>query len=302
MTGAAITRSSAASDWNAGSTRGRLTSTLTGVLPYLSWSNDVTSVSAMAGIGRGQARNLRTATGRLGTSALDLRLGLVELRRRLCADCDGLEIALRGDSSWAELRTGPGAESIDAQVAAVHQVRFGAELTRRPQSEGKRSLSPFGEVHVRYDGGAGQNGYGLEVAAGLRAAIGLLRIDFQGRMLALHSASGYREKGASLALGLGQPGSEGLSVSLASRWGAQATGGALWQDHPVFRRHGIGAGVGDWSLEARGEYGFRLRGGRILTLFGTYDPSRQSRGIQFGGRLGLGGAIGDLRGRLPQRP
>ena len=142
MAGLALSRSKGAGDWRVGASDGQLTQTMTAVHPYLRWADASTSLWVSVGGGRGDAENLRTA-GRLGTSATDLRLGLVELKRRLGAS-GRLDFGLMGDASWAVL--------------------------------------------------------------------GIVRLDAQARMLALHSAAGYRERGIVLALTVGQPGAEGLSL------------------------------------------------------------------------------------------
>ena len=46
-----------------------------------------------------------------------------------------------------------------------------------------------------------------------------------GRTLAVHSAAGYEERGVGLTISLGNPGGEGLSLSMSRRWGDAATGG-----------------------------------------------------------------------------
>ena len=45
---------------------------------------------------------------------------------------------------------------------------------------------------VRQDGGAGQTGVGLELESGARLSAGLLRVEAQGRMLGLHTATARR--------------------------------------------------------------------------------------------------------------
>ena len=223
--------------------------------------------------------------GRAGTSDLGLRLGLVEVRRGL-APLGGVALGVRPDAAWAELSTGAGEETVDAQRAAVNQVRAGAEVSRPVRFGNGLSLSPFGEVHVRRDaGGAGQTGTGLEVVAGTRVVRGRLRVDAQGRLLVLHSASGYRERGAGVTLGVGNPNQEGLSLSVSPRWGDAATGGgALWQEQ-VYRRHLPEAMGGQWALDARGEYGTRLRSGRLLSWFGSLSQSQYGRRFLVGGRI-----------------
>ena len=193
---------------------------------------------------------------------------------------------MRADAAWTELRTGAGDESIDNQTAAVSQVRFGAEVSW-PLRLGVVSLAPFGEAHARHDDGGGQTGDGLEVAGGLRLAAGRVRVDVQGRMLAVHSAAGYRERGAGLTLSVSNRSREGLSLSVSPRWGdAAAGGGALWQDQ-VYRRYVRDAARGQWGMDARGAYGMRMPGGGLLTWFGSVSHSLFGRRFELGGRFGV---------------
>ena len=113
LLGVALARSGSAGAWQAGTSSGQLTTTLTTVHPYLRWRSGDTAVLAMAGAGRGTATNVRTAFARQGTSPLSLDLGLVEARRRLATLGNGLQIGLRGEAAWARLATGSGDETVD---------------------------------------------------------------------------------------------------------------------------------------------------------------------------------------------
>ena len=115
---------------------------------------------ALAGLGRGTAENVRELTGRQGESPLGLALGLLEARRRLATLAGGLEVALRGEASWARLRTGDGEETVDALEAGVRRVRTGVEVTLPLGDPGGVRLAPFGALSTRHDGGAGQTGVG----------------------------------------------------------------------------------------------------------------------------------------------
>ena len=283
LAGVAVSRSRGGGDWRAGSARGALSTTLTAAYPYVQWSAGRSSVSAAAGGGRGAAENVRE-TGRVGTSDLGLRLGLVEVRRGL-EPVGGVELGVRADAAWAQLATGAGDETLDRQTAAVGQVRAGAEVSRPVRWDNGLSLSPFGELHVRRDGGAGQTGTGVEVVAGTRVARGRLRVDAQGRLLVLHSASGYRERGAGVTLSVGRRDRQGLSLSVAPRWGDAAdAGGTLWQEQ-VYRRYLPEAMDDAWGLDARGEYGTRLPSGGLLTWFGSLSQSGYGPRFLVGGRV-----------------
>jgi len=287
LAGVAVSRSVGGSDWQAGASRGRLTTKLTALHPYAQWSDGATSVWTMAGggWGEGEAENLREATGLVGTSGLGLRLGLVELRRELGSAGGGAEFGLRTDAAWAELRTGEGRESVDGLAAAVNQQRVGAEVSR-PLRLGALALQPFGEAHLRRDGGAGQTGTGMEVAFGLGLTGGIVRLAVQARTLAVHSAAGYGERGAGLTLTVGGRRREGLSLSLSPSWGDGASGtGALWREE-VYRHH-LSEKLGNpFAVNARGDYGMRLPNGGLLRWFGSYRHSPYGRGFLVGGSIG----------------
>ena len=55
-------------------------------------------------------------------------------------------------------------------------MRSGADLSL-PARIGGAELTPFGTVDARREGGAGQTGDGIEVAGGLRAVLGFVRLD-----------------------------------------------------------------------------------------------------------------------------
>ena len=284
LTGVAVSRSRGAGGWRVGSSRGTLASALTAVHPYLHWSDGRTSVSAMGGGGRGAVENVRQS-GRLGTSGLGLGLGLVEARRSFGAAGGGAEFGLRGDAGWAQLATEAGAETIDAHRVAVTQARFGADVSRPVRMRTGLTLAPFGAAHVRRDGGAGQTGTGVELMGGLRAARGRVRLDAQGRVLVLHSAAGYRERGVGVTLSVGNRKRTGLSLSLSPRWGDSVTGtDTLWQDQ-LYRGYGRGAGSGDWGVDARADYGVQMPGGGRLNWFGSFSRSPYGSGIAVGVRI-----------------
>ena len=283
LVGAAVSRSRGGGDWRAGAGRGRLESTLTTAQPYARWSDGATSIWMLAGRGRGELENLAGAADQ-NVSGLDLGLGLIELRRRV-GNAAGVEVAIRADAGWAELASEEGEGSADGLEAAVNQARMGADISRT-MGVGALVLEPFGEAHIRRDGGAGQTGSGLEVAGGLRAVAGAVRIDAQGRLLAVHSAEGYRERGAGLSLAVGGQGAEGLSLAVSSHWGDTGAGtGVLWENGGLHGGSLPGPETAAWTLDARGSYGLRL-GSRLLSWFGTVGRSTGESRLTIGGRFG----------------
>ena len=292
LVGAAVARSGGRGDWQVGASSGHLTTALTVVHPYLRWGGRDTSVWALAGIGLGAAENVRMPTGKWGTSPLRLSLGLVEGRRRLATSGGGLSVDLRGEASWARLRTGDGEETVDGLEAGVRRVRAGVEVTLALDGPRGLQVAPFGAVSTRHDGGAGQTGVGLEVAGGVRMTGGRVRVEAQGRMLALHTATDYEERGLSVTASVGAGQYEpGLTASIRPRWGAQGYGAeSLWQDQ--LQSYTYGAEQDDAAVDARVGYGLRLPGGRLLTPFGGYGQLGAGRRMQLGANLGGLGLFG----------
>ena len=296
LAGVAVSRSRGDGDWNFGSSTGRLTTRLTSVQPYLRWSDGGTTIWATAGGGSGAAENERLLYGLQEESDLGLRLGLVEVRRRLATVGPGVELQLRGDASWARLTTAAGDELIDALEVDVRQLRVGIDVSRPVRTAGGTLVEPFGEVHARHDGGSGQTGAGLEVAGGLRVARGVFRVEGMGRLLALHAADGYREHGAAVTLSVGDGARQpGLTLSLSPRWGAPATASdALWQDQLFHQRAAGAPGVrrDERAFDTRVDYGLQLPAGGLLTPFGIYGQSQYGRRLQVGLLLSRLGPLG----------
>ena len=290
--GLALSRSRGTGDWNAGTASGQLSTSMTSIHPYLRWSGGTTTVWTTFGAGRGEARNERTATGAVGTSPLDLSMGLVEFQRRLGTARGPVAFGLRADVGWSSLSTGEGTETIDDMRGRVHQARLGLDV-RGEMRRGGTALAPFGAVHVRNDGGDGRTGRGVELSGGLRGQFGIVGLDAQGRWLAFHSATSHAESGAGLTLTVGGHGEEGFSLSASPRWGGQTRGGAaLWQEQAPGTLPGYEAVRPGWAMDARGAYRARL-GDRLLEVATVYDRTSYGHRLQLVGHLGLG--AGDHR-------
>ncbi len=285
--GLALGSSRGAGNWYAGTAAGRLSTTMTSLHPYLRWSSGATSFWTTFGAGRGEARNERTATGRMGTSPLDLAMGLVEFRRRLGPAGGPVAFGLRADAGWANLSTGEGTETIDDLRGRVHQARLGLDV-RSEMRVGGAELAPFGAVHLRNDGGDGRTGRGVELSGGLRTRIGVVGLDAQGRWLAYHSATGYGESGAGLTVTLGGREPEGFSLSASPHWGGETGGGhALWQERAPGMMPGPDAPPAGWTMDVSGAYRARL-GGRLLEVATAYDQTSGGHRLQLTGQIGLG--------------
>ena len=203
---------------------------------------------------------------------------------------------LRGEASWSRLRTGAGEETVDDLEAAVRRLRTGVEVALAMGDPKRVTVAPFGAVSTRHDGGAGQTGVGLEVAGGLRLSGGQVRIEAQGRMLAVHTATSYDERGFSVmaTVGGGDGYEPGLVASLRPYWGvAGSEAETLWHDHlQAYSGQGVGQARG---VDVRIGYGLHLPGGRLLRPFASYGQMSEGNRLQAGANLGMPGLFsGDL--------
>ena len=222
-------------------------------------------------------------------------MGMVGGRRELRSR-GRLNLALIGDAAFASLETDEGERAVDGLGADISRLRLGFEFSRG-FSFGRGSLTPFGEVAGRQDGGAGAEGVGLEVAGGLRyeSASGRVSVEARGRTLALHAEDGYRETGYGLTAEVRscEDGS-GFTLSLTPTWG-MADPGVLWQDAasgagPLGGLASTGGLLArpEMSLRTQTSYGIRLRSpGALLAPFaelnayGNADPTVRA-GVFFG--------------------
>ena len=280
LAGLAVARSRSEADWNFGEAAGVLNTEVVSLQPYVRWSDSKTSLWAMFGGGGGDLVNERARYGLAEENGLGLRLGLMEARRRLGRTSGGVELAPRGDASWAQLSTSEGSELAGGIDVAVHQLRVGIDVSSSVNLA-NTTFEPFGEVHARQDGGSGETGTGLELSGGLRVNRGIFRVEGMGRMLALHSADGYSERGASLTLSVGEGAQQpGLTLSLQPQWGAPAMGSQmLWQDQ-LYRRE-VGGNEQTGGFDARVDYGLEVGRG-LLSPFGLYGESQYGQRIQAG--------------------
>ena len=289
LAGVAASWSGASSTWSADTRTGTMTTSVTSLQPYLRWSSGSSSVWTMFGTGGGEIGNVRDLYDMEERRDLGFRMGLVEGRRRI-ASLAGVELSLRGDAAWAELRTSEGAayELINNLGVSVHQLRVGIDMTRR-LSAGAASIEPFAELHARRDGGDGQTGTGMEMAAGLRMNHGIVCVEGAGRLFRMRqrAAGSYHEHGFAITVSIGEGGRRpGPSLEVQPRWGAPATGSQmLWQDQ--LHLHGLGGSEPERAVDVRAGYGVEMGRG-LITPFGVYSES------QYGNRMELGMSLSDI--------
>ena len=237
VTGLSLSNSRGLGEY-AGVTDGQVASAVTGLYPWLGYKlSDRVSVWGVTGYGKG-ALTLTPGEGAALTSGLSMAMAAAGTRGALVAGgASGFELAFKADALWVGTSIdgveGPGG-NLTATAAAVTRFRTGLEAARGYALAGRLSLRPSVEVGLRHDGGDAENGAGLDVGGGLvvsDTSTGLT-VDLRVRMLVMHQADGFSERGMALSLSYNPTPSTplGFTARVAPSWGGEARSGAeaMW--------------------------------------------------------------------------
>ena len=264
--------------------------------PYLSWS-PLQALGLWATLGYGGG-SLEVDDEAAEAAASDLTRiagagGLqASLTDRYLLPGGTTSVTAKGEGSYTWTAVA-GSGLIEALTVQVWRGRLAVEGAHERELPWGASIRPAVEVGVRYDGGDGMPGAGVEVGGGLRYLVPWgLTLEGRGRYLAAHQ-SAYQEwaAGGRLSLDL-TDNRQGLSVSLAPSYGHTASGVQhLWTSGISNLDPAAAAGRAPLGrLDAEISYGIPVADHHLLiTPFGgaslTGDGSQR---YQLGGRLQLG--------------
>ena len=228
-----------------GPSAGQVTSSMTGVYPWLGYQvNDRVSVWGVTGYGTG-ALSLTPDGATALETGMSMAMTAAGTRGELIGSraTGGFALAFKADALWVgaatELVDGA-AGRLNASQAGVTRVRTALEGSRGFSVGGRVSLTPSVEVGLRQDGGDAETGAGMDVGGGLvfTDAVTGLSLDVRVRTLVVHQADGFTERGMSLSFGWDPTPSSplGLTARVAPSWGGQAAGGAeaLWNGQMAY--------------------------------------------------------------------
>ena len=222
----------------AGVDDGRVASSVTGLYPWLGYkATDRVTVWGVAGYGAG-GMMLTSDGGPALESGLSMAMAAGGTRGELIAGGSGrFGLAFKADALWV----GTSVDGVDgsggrlaATEAAVTRFRTGLEGSREFLLAGRVSLRPSAEIGLRHDGGHAETGTGMDVGGGLIVSDSStgLALDVRVRMLVVHQAQGFQERGMAVSLSYNPTPSTplGFLARVAPSWGGQATSGteALW--------------------------------------------------------------------------
>ena len=263
-------------------TGGTVTSTLTGVWPWVRHKlGERLSVWGVAGYGEGSltldpgdAEGARTGAIRTG---LDLTMAAFGLRGVLVKtpETGGFELAVRTDAMGVRTRSAAvrgNSGNLAAATAEVTRLRLGLEGSRPFRLADGSMLTPSVEIGMRRDGGDAETGFGADIGAGLawvdpKRGLGA---ELHGRGLLTHESKGFRQHGLAGSFSWDPvAGDRGPRLRLTQTLGVSAHGSA---NAPVGHTALAGRPPNDPGnaprqrrLEARFGYGFAAFGGRFTS-------------------------------------
>ena len=189
--------------------KGAHESRMQAIHPYLGWSGDGGSrVWAVLGYGVGEIEIVDAEiVERFGVQRSDSQLLAAAAGGSVRAVSEGaLTVDVKGALEGTQYSVEANGEQgvIEAVSVETHRLRLSVEGSRSYALGGGGSLTPSLEVGVRWDGGDGETGTGVEVGGGMswRSASGAVSVEARGRGLLTHE-SGLNEWGAG---GGGSPG------------------------------------------------------------------------------------------------
>ena len=205
------------------------------------------------------------------SSVVKSELAVLGGRQRV-ANSSRFELALRGDLAVSRLATTDGEAASAGLNANVHRVRTGIETSYALDWIGGSTLTPFGQMNLRFDGGDGDTGSGLEFTGGLRLSQSVYSIELTGRTFETRGQRSYTESGYTMTATI-NPSHDGtgFSASVSPQWGANVhSGNAIWNEltpghgvHPL-RNAGSAASYGGMKLDTQVGYGVLIADERFL--------------------------------------
>ena len=272
------------------SVKGRHEVSMASVQPYVGWlAGDGSRAWAALSHGRGEVEIADAAAGAADSSATLTAAAIGARTRALSRGAAAVDV--KGEAQAARFALDGGGDLIAGMSARTFRLRVAAEGRYVIAFANGASLTPSLEAGLRWDGGDGATGAGVELGGGAAwsAPSSPLTLEARGRALLAHGGDA-EEWGVGGALRVA-PGSGGLGLSLAlsPSWGAADSGLArLWSADAARADTSQRAGG---RLDAEAGYGLRALGGVATPLAGFALSGDRSREWRVGGRFALAEAL-----------
>ena len=276
--------------------KGSHESRMTSLTPYVGWDGgDGTRLWGAAGYGWGEIEIVdEELRERFGAQKADSRFlaGAAGGSARVWSE-GALTVDAKASGEATRFEAKDNGSAIAGVTAETRRLRVAAEGSRAWALADGASLTPTLEAGVRWDGGDGATGAGLEAGGGLSWSDPSrgLTVEATGRALLVHN-SDVEEWGASGSMRLA-PGADGLGLSfgLSPSWGVSGSGMArLWNEGVAAARPADGGGGNRARLETELGYGLpAFAGAGVTTPYaGVGLAQGGERDMRAGVRVGLG--------------
>ena len=275
------------------SVKGRHEARMVSVQPYVGWlAGDGSRAWAALSHGRGEVEIADAEAGPADSSATQTAAAVGARTRALSRGAAALDV--KGEAQAARFALDGDGDLVAGVTSQTFRLRVAAEGRYVIAFANGGSLTPSLEAGLRWDGGDGATGAGVELGGGAAwaAPSAPLTLEARGRALLAHGGDA-EEWGVGGALRVA-PGADGLGLSLAlsPSWGAADSGLArLWSADAARADAGGGSARPSGRLDAEAGYGVRALGGVATPLAGFALTGDRSREWRVGGRFALAEAL-----------
>ena len=242
---------------------------LTSVYPYLGWSNARGEVWMTTGYGEGELEitnaNDETDTNDISLQTFAIGGSGVVLQR------EANTVRLKGEVSQSTLNVEANDDGLSEMEVDTGRVRLSVETTHTTALVNGARTERSGEAGMRYDGGDGNTGVGIELGLGFRYVNTTTGLSVEGKARALVGHDGDTDSdewgvSGTIKKTAGADG-QGLSFALSPGYGEQASDmQRLWQ-------HGlrdVDRGTGDdYAARLNVRLGYGMTGIDVPNWFGT---------------------------------
>ena len=254
--------------------------------PYLGWSSQKgANLWATAGYGRGEVAIDDDKAGRQASDS-KLRTAAAGGRVRLFGMPSTFD--LKGEAWMTRLAVDDNGDGIEGMAANTQRVRLAGEGAHTFGFASGASLTPSLELGLRFDGGDGETGAGVELGGGLRYATVRLTVETTSRVLLAH-AGDTKEWSAGLSVEFSpKDDGRGLSFRLQPAYGETGSGVAqLWEQGVVGT--GLTGFAPTMQMDTEVGYTVPMLAGLLTPYSGFRFSQDGARGYRFGGRMEIGG-------------
>ena len=295
VVGLTLARHQGESDYSYGTAVQYMGIELHQVMPYFRYSpSNHSSLWGTIGTGNGDLRTT-VVGGDDVSSALKNQLAVVGGRQTV-VDSVRFELALRGDLAASHLTTSNADLASAGLNATVHRIRTGMETSYMIDWIGSSTITPFGQLNLRSDGGDGDTGSGLEFTGGVKLNHGVYSLELMGRTFESRDQHSYSESGFSMVASVNPSiDGTGFTATISPRWGTSTSfNDAIWGElsridlgsGPVRHSHKHSTDA-QLQLDTQVGYGFLVADERFLLTPFVLHAKQESglRESQFGAQF-----------------